>query len=90
MEQKNIDRLDKPLESKQTEFAVFCIENTAERLNISGADVVTELERTDGIRTFLYPSYEALHTQGKEYIIDEILNYIHQHNPSFAQHNTQK
>lgn len=66
-----------------TEFVVFCIENTAIRLNIPGVQVFQELKRTDGIRSFLYPSYPALHTQGKDYIVDETIAYIIRHNPEF-------
>lgn len=73
------------IDSRRTEFAVFCIENTAESLKISGKDVVEELEKTDGVKNFLYPSYNALHTQGKDYIVDELLTYIHRYNPSFGQ-----
>ena len=51
---------------------------------MSGRDIVAELNKTDGIERFLYPSYEALHTQGKEYIVDELLTYIHRHNPNFG------
>lgn len=76
--------MEQSLDSRQTEFAVFCIENTAERLKISGKDVVDELEKTNGVKNFLYPSYETLHTQGKEYIVDEVLEYIHQYDPSFG------
>jgi hypothetical protein len=47
-------------------------------------DLLLELRRTDGIEHFLYPSYQTLHTQGKEYIIDEVLEYIHKHNPDFT------
>lgn len=68
---------------RATEFAVYCIENTAARLRCSGHDVFLELQRTDGIGGFLFPSYLALHTQGKEYIVDEVLQYIYQHNPDF-------
>ncbi len=69
---------------RATEFVVFCIENVASRLNKSGTDVFRELKRTDGIQGFLYPSYPALHTQSKEYIVDETLEYITQHNPNFV------
>lgn len=69
---------------RATEFAVFCIENTAARLNRTGYDVFCELQRTDGIEKFLFPSYPALHTQSKEYIVDEVLQYIRQHNPDFC------
>lgn len=69
--------------SRKSEFAVFCIENTAERLGISGKEVVDELDKTNGIEDFLYPSFEALHTQGKEYIVDEVLHYIYSHDHDF-------
>lgn len=66
-----------------TEFVVFCIENTATKLGVSAQQLFLELKRTDGIRTFLYPSYPALHTQSKEYIVDETIAYIRRHNPDF-------
>lgn len=71
-------------ETAQTEFAVFCIENVAERLGVSGAKIVEELDKTNGVRDFLYPSYAALHTQGKDYVVDELLAYIRRHNPGFG------
>lgn len=69
---------------RATEFVIFCIENTAARLGITGAELFKELNRTNGIRNFLYPSYNALHTQGKEYIVDETIAYMQRHNPSLA------
>ncbi len=68
---------------RATEFAVFCIENTAIRLNKSGKEVFTALKQVDGIRNFLYPSFEMLHTQSKEYIVDEVLAYLNEKNPRF-------
>ena len=40
-------------EQRATEFAVFCIENTATRLQCTGFEVFQELQRTDGIKRFL-------------------------------------
>lgn len=81
-ERKNIQMNQ---EQRATEFAVFCIENTAIRLQCNGFEVFQELQRTDGIRKFLFPSYPALHTQSKEYIVDEVLKYICKKNPTFTQ-----
>ena len=67
-----------------TEFVVFCIENTAAKLGVSAQQLFLELKWTDGIRTFLYPSYPALHTQSKEYIVDEIIQYLARINPTFV------
>ena len=70
---------------RETAFVIFCIENTALRLGISGAEVYRELQQTNGISEFLYPSYPTLHTQNKEYIIDEVIQYLAQFNPVFMQ-----
>lgn len=69
---------------KQIEFAVFCIENTAKRLGISGQAVYRALCETDGINTFIIPSYDILHTQSKENIVDETLEYLRHHTPSIT------
>ncbi len=71
-------------DQKATEFAVFCVENTAKRIGVNPRDVFLELKKTDGIERFLYPSYSTLHTQGKNYIVDEVLEYIRKYNPDFA------
>ena len=70
--------------TQATEFVVFCIENTANRLGISGSQLFLELKRTDGIKSFLYPSYPTLHTQSKDYIVDETIEYLRHHNPDFV------
>ena len=74
---------------KATEFAVFCIENTAKRLNKGGVEVFRELMQSGGIEHFIYPSFPTLHTQSKEYIVEEVMEYIRQHNPSFLSPNSQ-
>lgn len=66
-------------DDKQIEFAVFCIENTAKRLGTSGQEVYRALCQTDGINTFIIPSYDILHTQSKDYIVDETLEYLRRH-----------
>ena len=68
---------------RETEFVIFCIENTALRLGVSGAEVYRELQQANGISGYLYPSFPTLHTQSKEYIVDETIAYIRRHNPDF-------
>ena len=71
-------------DDKATEFVVFCIENTATRLGISGDELYKEMKRLDAIEKFLYPSYPMLHTQSKDYIVDETLEYLRQIAPEFV------
>ena len=62
---------------QEMEFAVFCIESIAERLGSSGADVYAKLGCDSTILDeYIVPNYAALHTQGKEYIIEDILDVM--------------
>lgn len=65
-----------------TDFVVFAIENTAKRLGIPGNKVYQALQSSNGIQDFLYPSYPTLHTQGKEYITREVIEYLNEQLPT--------
>lgn len=59
------------------EFIVFCIENIALRLKIPAPSVYELLaEKSDILMTYIVPNYDILHTQGKDYIIDDILEVM--------------
>ena len=60
--------------SKELEFAVFCIENVAAKLGIP-AEVIFQAftEKSDILNGYIVPEYEMLHTQSREYIVDELL-----------------
>ena len=61
----------------ELEFAVFCIENIAKRLGKNAEDVYRLLtEKSDILNSYIIPEYEMLHTQSKEYIIDDIISLI--------------
>jgi hypothetical protein len=74
MEQKAIQL---QLTRKELEFAVFCIENVAEKLGKAGNEVYNMLtEKSDILDEYIIPCYDALHTQGKNYIVNDILDYM--------------
>lgn len=59
---------------KELEFAIFCIENVAARLHLGAPEVYALLtEKTDILNTCIIPSYDSLHTQGRDYIVDDII-----------------
>jgi hypothetical protein len=59
------------------EFVVFCIENVAEALGKTSASVYRSLAGANGIlHQYIIPCYDVLHTQGKEYIVDDILDVM--------------
>ena len=63
------------------EFAIFCIENIAVKLNISGQDVYKMLTiETNILNDYIVPSYDVFHTQDKNYIVDEIIRIMKENN----------
>jgi hypothetical protein len=60
-------------------FAVFCIEGIAEYLNRDGAEVYRLLTGTGNVLdTYILEYYDVLHTQSKEYIVDELVGLMKQ------------
>jgi hypothetical protein len=59
------------------EFSIFFIESLAEKLNISARKVYNLLTKdTDLLDSYIIPCYEPLHTQSKNYIINELLEVL--------------
>lgn len=64
---------------KELEFAIFCIENIAIRLNVNAQKVYSAIaEKSDILYGYIMPEYETLHTQSKEYIINDILEVMNE------------
>ena len=65
------------MNKKELDFAVFCIESIAEHLKLNGADIYAMLTADSKILDeYIILGYEALHTQGKEYIVNDIIEYM--------------
>ena len=63
--------------SRELEFAIFCIENIAAKLGVSAEKVYDALtEKSDILNDYIIPEYEIIHTQGKEYIVDDIIEVM--------------
>ena len=63
--------------SSELEFAVFCIENVAAKLDV-GAERIYQAftEKSDILNGYIIPEYEVLHTQSREYIVDDLLDVM--------------
>ena len=69
-----MERNEEIKNSKELEFAIFCIENIAEKLGIDAERVYTALTKKSNIlNSYIIPDYEILHTQSKDYIVNDIL-----------------
>ena len=65
--------------SRELEFAIFCIENVASRLHVDAQKVYVALsEQTNILNDYIIPEHEVLHTQSKDYIVDDIIDVMHE------------
>jgi hypothetical protein len=65
------------MNTNELEFSIFCIENIADYLNLKGDEVFKLLtEKSDILDNYIVPCYDALHTQGKEYIVNDIVEVM--------------
>ena len=61
----------------ELEIAVFCIENVAAKLGVNAERVYQAFtEKSDILNGYIVPEYEVLHTQSREYIVDDLLDVI--------------
>ena len=62
---------------RELEFAVFCIENVAVKLGVDAEWVYQAFtEKSNILNGYIVPEYEVLHTQGREYIVDDLLDVM--------------
>ncbi len=61
---------------KELEFAIFCIENVAAKLGVDATRVYNVLEASGILKDYILACYDVLHTQGKEYVVDDICRVI--------------
>jgi hypothetical protein len=62
---------------RELEFAIFCVENIAIRLGTDAEKVYDALTlKSDILSSYIVPCFDILHTQDKDYIIDDILDVM--------------
>lgn len=57
-------------------FASSCIEATARKLNVSAAEMYQRMKAVDLFNQFIFPCYEALHTQSREIVTEDVLEAL--------------
>ena len=68
---------EKVKNSRELEFAVFCIENVATKLGVDAERVYQAFtEKSNILNGYIVLEYEILHTQSREYIVDDLLDMM--------------
>ena len=60
----------------EVEFAIFCIENVAAKLNKDAVMTYDVLKNSGILHEYIFACYDVLHTQGKEYIVNYIVELM--------------
>lgn len=58
---------------RELEFVIFAIENTAARLALPAPQLYDALDAAGLVDDYLAANYDVLHTQGREYIVDDLV-----------------
>lgn len=64
------------MQEYQLDFVTYCVDNLADRLNMSASKVYKMLRSTDILNGYMIPCYDVLHTFGKEYIMDDLISLL--------------
>ena len=63
--------------SNELEFVVFCVENVAAKLGVDAKRVYEAFtEKSDILNGYIVPEFEVLHTQSREYIVEDLLDVM--------------
>lgn len=60
------------------DFSIFLIHILAEKWNVLPADVYAILNKSQVLDNYIFPCYDTLHTQGKNALVEDITNYVHE------------
>ena len=58
------------------DFVTYCIGNLSRRLNSSAGDVYRRLKQSGILTDYIIPSYDVLHTFSKEYLLEDLIEYM--------------
>ena len=63
-------------EEKELRFSIFVLYSLAEKWNTTPAKVYRILDDTGILDNYVIAGYDMLHTQGKEYLSEDITEFV--------------
>lgn len=64
------------MNNNNIDFITYCIGNLSRRLGISACEVYHRLKQSGILNDYIVPSCDILHTFGKEYIMEDLTDYM--------------
>lgn len=75
MKQEN-NRIQLPLEEIKFAFAASCVEGAARKLGVPYIEIYERMRKVDLINKFILPHYDTLHTESREYLIEDVIECL--------------
>jgi len=63
-------------QERELDFSIFMIYSLADKWKITPAAVYKILDSTGILDNYIIPCYDVLHTQGKEYLVEDVTEYV--------------
>lgn len=70
------DRIQLPLEEIKLAFAASCVEGAARKLGVPYIEVYERMKRVDLIDKYILKHYDTLHTESREYLIEDVIECL--------------
>ena len=64
------------MEQLRNIFASSCIEAAARKVGCTTGEMYRRMKRVGLIRGFIMPGYEAMHTQSREHVTEDVLGAL--------------
>lgn len=66
----------KCMDSDHVDFITYCIGSLSRRLGLSAREVYQRLKTSGILMDYIVPCYDVLHTFGKEYLMEDLTDYM--------------
>lgn len=77
MENRILEKLVRlPLDELKLAFATSCVEGLARKTGKSYLDVYERMSKVEAIENYILPYYDTLHTESRECVLDDVMEYI--------------
>ena len=64
------------MNSDIVDFITYCIGNLSRRLGMITREIYQRLKTSGILMDYIVPSYDVLHTFGKEYLMEDLTDYM--------------
>lgn len=77
MEKRGLEKLIRlPLDELKLAFAASCVEGLARKMGKTYIEVYERMSKAGAIDNYILPYYDTLHTESRECVLDDVMEYI--------------